>query len=140
MNKALVILALVAVASGCVNSSDAPKDKQVEPANEINASGEEHTVYYTSQGFQPQEITIQKGDTVTWINNASSAMWVATNQHPSHTEYDGTSLYRHCSNGQSDTFDQCSEGDEYSFTFQKIGEWGYHNHRSPFDEGTVVVE
>lgn len=144
MNRALVLVIVIAVASGCASLTDSsPSDTRIEPANDtlnMTQTGEEHTVYYTSDGFQPEEITIEQGDTVTWINNASNTMWVGSDQHPSHTEYDGTSLYRHCSNGESDTFDQCSSGDRYSFTFRKTGSWGYHNHESPFDTGTVIVE
>lgn len=157
MNKAVILLAVIVVASGCaqLGSSDAqaPVDSQAEDnpeevnetrnETEGNASESPETdeiVYYTSEGFQPQQITIQQGDTVTWVNNASGPMWVGSNNHPAHTKYDGTSTYQHCSGGESDTFDQCSAGDRYSFTFGKTGEWGYHNHRSAFDEGTVVVE
>ncbi|MFB6144423.1 MAG: plastocyanin/azurin family copper-binding protein [Candidatus Nanohaloarchaea archaeon] len=144
MKRAVVALALIAVASGCVHAGNPDTDTSMEPANNSQkaaaASGETHTVYYTSEGFQPQQITIQKGDTVVWVNNASAPMWVASNNHPTHTKYSGTSLYRHCSNGESNTFDQCSTGDRYSFTFTKTGEWGYHNHRAPLDTGTVVVE
>lgn len=107
---------------------------------ETEVSGKEVKVYYTESGFEPSVKRIDQGDTVTWVNNASQAMWVGSDNHPSHTKYSGTSVYQHCSNGESDTFDQCSEGDSYSFTFEKTGEWGYHNHRSPFDEGTIVVE
>lgn len=157
MKRALILLAVILVASGCAQLGGSDADVPAETQNQENpeefnesenetegnaseVSGEEHIVYYTSEGFQPQSITIQQGDTVTWINNASTSMWVGSNNHPSHTQYDGTSTTLHCNNGESDTFDQCSAGDRYSFTFSKTGDWGYHNHHNQFDTGTVVVE
>jgi plastocyanin len=69
-------------------------------------------------------------------------MWVASDQHPTHTEYSGTSRTEHCQNGDqtSSAFDQCSAGDNFSFTFEQEGEWSYHNHENSFQGGTVVVE
>lgn len=149
MNKSLtlvlVAIAAVVVASGCTSngsnqgpetgdeSTSEPSDTEVEP---------DATVYYTSSGFTPSTVTIEQGDTVRWINNASGAMWVGSNQHPYHTEYAGSSIREHCRGGDqtSAAFDQCSPGESFSFTFERTGTWGYHNHRNTRYEGTVVVE
>ncbi len=111
-----------------------------ENSDTVDSVSADATVYYTSGGFQPQQVTVDEGDTVRWVNNASGGMWVGSNDHPTHTKYDGTSTREHCPNPGSDTFDQCSSGDSYSFTFNKTGEWGYHNHVAAFDKGTVTVE
>jgi plastocyanin len=107
----------------------------------VNGSTE-NTVYLTDSGFLPSEITIEQGETVTWINNDSSSMWVATDEHPSHTNYAGSQLYQHCSSGDQTeaAFDQCSSGDRFSFSFEKTGEWDYHNHDNAGQTGTVIVE
>ena len=68
-----------------------------------------------------------------------SRMWVASDPHPSHTGYSGTTKQQHCPDVQGVAFDQCSIGPSYSFVFQKIGTWGYHNHASANDGGTVIV-
>ena len=150
----LVLFAVVFVASGCASNptdtsgenngdspdrSQAPTENQTEPSqNNTNAT----VVTYTESGFQPQEITVEQGETVVWESSSSRPMWVGSDQHPVHTEYAGTSLNEHCNNGDqtSKAFDQCSSGDRFTFTFEKTGEWGYHNHRYSQHTGTVTVE
>ncbi|MDY6768935.1 MAG: hypothetical protein SVW02_02395 [Candidatus Nanohaloarchaea archaeon] len=100
--------------------------------------GETHTVTYSSSGFSPSQITVQRCDTVRWESQGAS-MWVASDQHPVHSQYDGTSLSQHCpSDGTA--FDQCGTGSSYSFTFTRTGEWSYHNHQLSGHGGTVVVQ
>src|SRR6185437_3978168 len=65
-------------------------------------------VNYTEDGFQPQTITIKAGQTVTWTNKDSDDLWVASNPHPTHTDYPGFDELKGISTGQT-----------YSFTFTK---------------------
>jgi plastocyanin len=115
------------------------KEDETSETEETDSSGD-NTVTYTDSGFEPREITVERGEDVTWINEASTDMWVASDDHPTHTRYDGTSLRQHCEDGESDTFDQCSSGDSYEFEFEKTGVFGYHNHEAAGDTGAVVVE
>lgn len=97
------------------------------------------TVLYTDTGFVPSSVTVSVGDTVTFLDqSADNGMWVASDEHPTHTGYDGTNKDEHCPNNGT-VFDQCAEGATYSFTFQKGGMWGYHNHRESDHHGTVIV-
>ena len=141
---ALLITASI-LASGCVHPNateiaDEPAVNNTSTPSQLDQSN--NTVYLTSSGFQPSEITVGQGGTVTWVNNGSSQMWVGSDSHPSHTEYAGSSLPEHCSGGDQveAAFDQCSSGDRFSFTFEKTGEWGYHNHLDSSQIGTVTVE
>jgi len=77
--------------------------------------------------FVPQTITIKKGEAVTWTNEDSTPHIVASNPHPTHTDLPGM---------VSGTL---NKGDSYSFTFDKVGTWGYHCHLHPIMTGTVVV-
>lgn len=95
------------------------------------------TVTYGANGFSPKPVTIKKGGTVIW--NGPSTMWVASAQHPTHTAYSGTSLQEHCDDATDTSFDQCETGSTYSFTFNKVGTWNYHDHRNPSNFGSVVV-
>lgn len=97
------------------------------------------SVTYTAEGFAPATVTIKRGGTVTWTNNGGGAMWVASAQHPTHTVYAGTSLSEHCGGTASASFDQCGNGAAYSFTFDKEGEWAYHNHSNARHFGKVIV-
>ncbi len=100
------------------------------------------TVTYTSAGFSPKSVTIAKGGTVTFVNQAGSAMWVASDPHPVHTSYDGTSRSQHCAAGYTGPkpFDQCSGTGNFTFTFDKAGSFGYHNHSNDNDAGTIIVQ
>ncbi len=101
------------------------------------------TVTYGPSGFSPSTVTVAKGGTVTFVNQSGKQMWVASDQHPTHQGYSGTTRTQHCPNNTSDAFDECTAvgaGQSYSFTFQKNGTWMYHNHVSASDTGTVVVK
>lgn len=144
MRSKIILLALVVLASGCIDNgqNDSAEPDTSEQASALADSAEDNTIYLTDSGFQPSELTIQQGETVTWINNASNSMWVATNAHPSHTNYAGSSIYQHCQMGDQTepAFDQCHSEDEFSFTFEKTGEWSYHNHKRTGQRGTVIVQ
>ncbi len=113
-----------------------------------------HTIEITSSGFEPRELTINEGDTVTWVNNDGPGRWPASNQHPTHTQYPGVEYNeggsfmgsRGCmGEGESKegAFDACQElepGEEWSFTFTETGTWRYHDHRDSTKGGTIEVQ
>lgn len=97
------------------------------------------TVVYTDDGFVPETLTVAPGTRVSFIDqSAANEMWVASDEHPSHSQYDGTNKDTHCPNDGT-AFDQCAPGAVYSFTFSKSGTWNFHNHREDDHRGTVVV-
>lgn len=111
-----------------------------EQAGGQERSAQTKRVTYTANGFSPKTITISKSDTVTFVASGGT-MWVASNNHPSHTLYSGTTREAHCTGGPSTTaFDQCGSGGQYSFTFDKTGTWGYHDHLEASNTGTVIVK
>lgn len=102
------------------------------------------TITYSDSGFSPKSISIAVGTSVTFVNKSSERMWVASDPHPSHTAYDGTSRSQHCVAGYTGPIplDECAAAaadGSYSFTFTKVGTWGYHNHAHDELSGTVVV-
>lgn len=97
------------------------------------------TVRYTADGFSPSTVTVKKGTAVTFVNETTGEMWVASDEHPTHTGYDGTNKDEHCAQSVTPAFDQCGVGQAYTFVFDKAGTWSFHNHREDDDHGTVVV-
>ena len=99
------------------------------------------TVVLSAGGFSPSTVTIAKGEKVTWTSSEGN-MWVASAGHPTHTVYDGTSEADHCAPNYAGPipFDQCASGTSYSFTFDKVGTWKYHNHANSAQFGTVIVQ
>jgi len=78
--------------------------------------------------FSPATITVKKGTTVTWTNTDGAKVWIASDPHPVHTDYPGL-----------DSHTDIGAGESFSFTFDKVGSWTYHNHLNPTVKGTVVV-
>ncbi|RJR12813.1 hypothetical protein C4585_03135 [Candidatus Parcubacteria bacterium] len=96
------------------------------------------SVTYNGTSYSPQTVTIKKGGTVSWSSTVPD-MWVASAQHPTHTTYSGTSLQEHCADGATKSFDQCGRGTSYSFKFDKVGTWNYHDHVNASARGTIIV-
>ena len=97
------------------------------------------TIPYNGDSFSPKEVLIRKGGTVTWVTASGGQMWVASAQHPSHTVYSGTSRQEHCPDTSGTAFDQCAGGNNYTFTFDKVGTWNYHDHLNATAFGSVTV-
>jgi plastocyanin len=99
------------------------------------------TVQYTDTGFSPASLTVKSGQRVTFVNRSNLSMWIASDPHPMHQGYDGTTFAAHCAAGYAGAkpFDQCAAGSTFTFTFIKAGTWGYHNHAAFSDRGTIVV-
>jgi plastocyanin len=111
------------------------------PLETTNPAASAVTITYTDSGFSPKAVTVAQGTTVTFVNQSSKQMWVGSAPHPTHEGYDGTTEKVHCASGYTGPapFDECSFGTSFSFTFTKAGTWGYHNHASSADWGTVTV-
>ncbi len=97
----------------------------------------QRVVQYDGAAFSPNMLTVKKGETVTFVNNGKNPMWVASAMHPTHTAYPtkGGCL--------GSTFDACKgygTGSSWSFTFDEVGSWGYHDHLNASAWGRVVVE
>jgi plastocyanin len=100
------------------------------------------TVTYDGKTFSPATVTAKVGDTVMFKNSSGKNMWIASDEHPTHTEYDGSSRSTHCAAGYTGAtpFDQCKPGTDYSFTFTKAGTHDFHDHLNPGAHGTVTVQ
>ncbi len=127
-----------------------------EEQNLVIAPGEnmERRIEITSSGFSPQTVTIKQGESVTWINKQSNPSWPASALHPTHTVYPGVNYEeggtyggsKGC-NSEGDSkdgaFDPCrglEEGESWSFTFEQVGSWGYHDHLQLGKFGKIIVE
>lgn len=142
-----IVVALIVVAGGWYMlrgnpvSAPAPEETQPPAVQNTAPAATGTSVIYGPQGFSPASISVPVGTTVTFVNQGGDEMWVASDPHPTHQGYDGTTKSQHCAAGYSGPmpFDQCSAGSSFSFTFTKTGTWGYHNHGNAADKGTVIV-
>ena len=106
---------------------------EVNKQSSVNLKPLRHIVTYTQAGFEPNELTIQKGDTVTFVSNSDAPLWVASDPHPEHTNYPEFDVAR-SKGGQMPRV-----GENFSFTFNRLGTWAYHNHTASSDTGNIGV-
>ena len=79
-------------------------------------------------GFSPPELTIKKGQTVTFITKRNKPFWPASNVHPLHSLYP-----------EFDPKKPIEANQSWSFTFDKAGKWKYHDHTAPYFRGVIIV-
>lgn len=152
----LAIVVLVIVASGWLFLKNKKENVAVSPTPTPEFFGEnsggqatptsivtKNVVIYTDSGYAPNIITIKKGETVVWKNESSNPMWTASAMHPTHKVYPGTDITACGTQTLLPMFDSCasvSSDQSWSFTFNNIGTWGYHNHLDSSKFGKVIVE
>lgn len=153
MKSVLFLLALIFVA-GCVQTTTTAPATTVAtttaqattsvpttvPANATTTTiltSKEVTVNITAAGFSPATMQINKGDTVTWINKGAPPSQPASAFHPTHTVYPESGG---CTASKFDACKGLSAGEKFSFTFNQIGTWAYHDHLQPGLTGKVIVK
>lgn len=85
-------------------------------------------IHVTDNGFEPSEIDIAKGQRVVWINDTSAYTWPASNIHPTHSIY-----------SEFDPKEPFAPKEVWSFIFDKVGTWRFHDHLKPSKGGIVEV-
>lgn len=109
---------------GALNGIPRVNEQQTPVAPQMQAQ-----VTITDKGFSPATIKVKKGSQVTWTNLDKAPHLVASDPHPTHTLLPGLESPVLLSN------------DSYSFIFEKVGSFTYHDHLNPYKfKGTVIVE
>ena len=121
---------------------EAPAENPVAPEASAPASAEAVTISFTDAGYAPQAVTIKKGALVTFQNQSSLETWPASAMHPTHTVYPGSDIQK-CGTGEATgIFDACrglKNGETWSFQFNQVGKWNYHDHLTPTKFGSITV-
>lgn len=87
------------------------------------------TVIMNKDSFEPEALTIKKCTKVIFKNQDKVLRWPASNLHPTHGIYP-----------EFDPKQPVEAGKDWSFVFDRVGSWRYHDHLAPSTRGTVVVE
>ena len=147
----IIIIGALFVYQGRGRSDLAPADEDVA-TDTPEVTGEESTdatdteavagvtIRYTDGGFEPAEVRVPVGTTVTWVNESSSGMWPASAMHPTHAVYPGSGIEKCGTAEAAGIFDSCADIETWSFTFGETGEWAFHNHSRVAHFGKVIVE
>lgn len=83
----------------------------------------------TSNGFEPQEVTIDNNSTVIFINQDKQQRWPASNVHPTHDLYP-----------EFDPKGPIEQGKDWSFKPKRSGEFKFHDHLFPHFRGILIVK
>lgn len=95
----------------------------------IDWTGRERVeVVLGDSGFDPKSITISLGTSVTFRAAVDRPFWPASDVHPSHTVYP-----------EFDPQRPLTAKEEWSYVFDKEGEWQYHDHLRATHVGRIVV-
>ncbi|MBI3577178.1 hypothetical protein HY086_04030 [Candidatus Gottesmanbacteria bacterium] len=85
-------------------------------------------VTLTPDGFVPKETRISVGSMVTFRTVTGKYFWPASDPHPTHTVYRDFDPKR-----------ALAPADSWSFRFDRVGTWSYHDHLAPSIVGTIIV-
>ncbi len=88
-----------------------------------------YEVVLKDDGFHPQKLTIQAGDTVVFRATVNRPFWPASNVHPTHTAFPAF-----------DPKQPVPADETWEFTFDKPGTYLYHDHIASNFEGEILVE
>lgn len=91
---------------------------------------------------RPAQVEISRGQTVIFHNRSGRPVWPASNIHPTHRIYPDSDVTLCGTARAGRMFDACAAvvpGESYSFRFDHIGIWYWHDHLSPLVTGTVYV-
>ena len=136
MNKKIVItiVAVLVIAAvilglskGSNDNSNSQGGSQNKPSQQTSSQSnnpaiESNSVTINNFAFSPSNITVKKGETVTWTNKDTVP----------HTVIENDSQPGPSSN-------TLNSGEKYSFTFTAAGTFQYHCSIHPDMKGTVVV-
>ena len=87
-----------------------------------------NVITYTDGGFSPSQIKVKVGETVTFKNDSKTTIQVNSASHPVHTSFPELNI------------GAIAPGESKSVKLTTAGTKKYHNHLSPAQSGTIVVE
>jgi|SRR3989338_5781954 len=95
----------------------------------FNSTGVIHEILLKEESFTPSQITINLGDTVKFTSNLNEPFWPASDLHPTHGIYP-----------EFDPGEPVEAGSSWQFTFDKKGDWKFHDHLNPYFRGIIIVK
>lgn len=106
------------------NNAQAP----VKKIPQENLGAPSVTIVRTQDGYEPSEVTIKKGNVILWTNESGDFHWPASDIHPTHSIYP-----------EFDPLRPVADGEDWSFRFDEVGVWKFHDHLRSNKIGTVTV-
>lgn len=126
--KIIIALIIVGAIAGAAlfMTKDSSKDSTDDTSN--GGAAASVTITYSDGNFSPSEVTVQAGGTVKIVNESDGEVAPASDDHPVHTD------------NPEINFGEIPAGESKTVTVDAKGTWGYHNHLSASETGTIIVE
>ncbi|MCX6781193.1 MAG: hypothetical protein NT003_03725 [Candidatus Magasanikbacteria bacterium] len=122
--------ALLILGAGCSKTDDVqPVVVNTQPAA---YQGVTVPMTYNPGGLAQKEAEIKAGDSIQFRNSDLKAHYPASAPHPTHTDYPGF-----------DPKAAIAPGETWTFKFDKVGDWKFHDHLAPTDarfQGVIHVK
>ena len=100
----------------------------IVPTVSLAGSTAAAVIQMTDKGLVPNDLQVQRGTTVFFLNTGKYTHWPASNNHPSHEMYPGF-----------DSRETIQPGTSWQFKFDKLGTWKMHDHLNPGFEAEITV-
>lgn len=111
-------------------SSDATTPQTSDTSNEQQPAEAETLgteIVFTNDGFNPRELSVAVGTVVTVRNESDTNVQFSSDDHPTHLENTGMNL------------SVLAPGQSATFTADRAGEWGFHDHLDDSKTGRLTV-
>ena len=92
------------------------------------AHSQTQIIEMTSNGFEPESVTVDVNSTIIFVNKDTESRWPASNVHPTHELY-----------SEFDPKKPILPGESWPFNPKRAGEWRYHDHLFPHIRGVITV-
>lgn len=121
----LGVLLIGAVVIGIIRARKIEEDK----LKALNRDPKVFVIVLTDKGFEPQNLTIAKGQGIRWLNRQTSGKAsVNSDPFPKNTDHPELNL------------GQFAIGQSLVHVFDDVGEFKYHDHFQPKFTGTIEVK
>jgi len=121
--------------SGTLPTPVPPTQAQLDQLR--NSTPFQYLVSYTNKGFEPNNLSVKKGETINFTNNSSKDLWIASIGTQVNKIYPGPSS---CGSTAFDSCQNLKPGDFWEFTFTQSGTWSFQNNVDTSDQGVVTVQ
>ncbi|HVZ67178.1 MAG TPA: hypothetical protein VG917_02855 [Patescibacteria group bacterium] len=127
---AVIILLIGGVFLVSSKKENTPQQNSIPQDNKISVPTPVKilNISLTKSGFQPKTLTINKGETVSWINKSSESGTVNSDPYPDNN------LYRFLNLGEF------PPQTTVQAIFNETGTFTYHNQFAPSQTGTIIVK
>lgn len=136
----IVVAAIAVVVILMTNKSDDKSSNKTTTTEQSHSSSDSNstntsdqkvaaTITYDGNGFSPDTTTVKAGETVKIVNSSSNAaLDFDSDPHPTHT------------NNPDLNAGDVEPGQSKTFSTDRTGTWGFHNHDDPSQHGNLIVK